>query len=147
MQQVLRISAQIANAAPRSVPILLANRDSGGVRVDAVAAFLRTIPTNAGAQIATEAELQHLERQIRFRLSLNQQLDQLITPQMVPVRAFISKEVGPVPIEPFTVKGQDQTTIEWEADANLFTLGLFAAGGGSALYLEVIFFGSDGRQR
>lgn len=139
--QVLRITGQIDPNASRTISIQTANR-TAPVTVDAVSAFLRTIPKSDGTQNATEDELQLLERQVRIRISLTPQLNYLITPQMVPVRAFIAKETGPVPCPPFVVQGQDQTTVEWEADANTFLQGPFTAGLGSAVYLEVILWGS-----
>lgn len=139
--QVLRITGQLSSSASRTISIQTANR-TAPVTVDAVSAFLRTIPCSDGTQNATEDQIQLLERQIRLRISLTPQLDYLLTPQMVPVRAFIAKETGPVPCPPFVVQGQDQTTVEWEADANTFLQAPFVAGLGSSVWLEVIFWGS-----
>lgn len=143
MQQILRITGPLTSTSPRTITLSQGNRNP--VTVDAIAVFLRSVPDGAGAQPATEAELQMLERQIRLRIARDQNLTELITPTMVPIRSFIAKEVGPVPIVPFPIGKLDQTTIEWETDANVFLTAPFVLGGGSSINLEVLLFGQDDR--
>lgn len=143
MQQILRITGPLDATSPRTITLSQGNRNP--VTVDAIAVFLRTVPTAGGVQPATEAELQMLERQIRLRIARDQNLTELITPTMIPVRAFIAKEVGPVPVVPFSIGKLDQTTIEWETDANVLLTAPFTAGGGSSVNLEVLLYGSHDR--
>lgn len=140
MQKVLRIVGTLSSVSG-TIQLPLASR--APVLVDAVSAFLTSVPTGAGIQPATEAELQVLERQIRIRLAKDPQLTQLVTPQAVPVRSFISKETGPVPIEPFQVGMNDQTAVEYEMDANTLLSPPFALAGGSSIGLCVLLWGTE----
>ena len=141
MQQMLRISAQVAADKPRLVSMTLADRRN--MNVDRWQAFIRVVPTADGTFPAAEA-VNALESMVRLRLSTDAQQRNLFTPQGVPVKAFQSREIGPVPVVPFGLPSSEQFTLEWALENNAFAMSLFSQA--AEVWVDLVLWGNDERQ-
>ncbi len=141
MQQLLRLPAQVAPDAPRLVSMTLADRRN--LQVDRWQAYIRVVP-QADGTVPSDADIRMLESMVRLRLSTDAQQRNLFTPQGVPVRAFQSRELGPVPVVPFGLMGSEQFTIEWDLDNNAFAMQLFAQC--AQVWVELVLWGNDDRK-
>lgn len=141
MQQMLKLSAQIATDKPAQVSMTLADRKN--MQVDRWQAFVRVTP-KADGTIPSEADIRMLERMISLRLASDPQLRNLFTPQGVPVAAFQSREIGPVPVAPFVLQSSEQFTLEWTLNVNAFAMTLFT--NAAEVWVDVVLWGNDERR-
>lgn len=141
MQQLLRLSAQVAPDKPRLVSMTLADRRN--MQVDRWQAYIRVIP-KADGTIPSDADLRMLEAMVRLRISTDAQQRNLFTPQGVAVRAFQSRELGPVPVVPFGLLGSEQFTVEWDLDNNAFAMNLFSQA--AEVWVDLVLWGNDERK-
>jgi len=142
MQQLLTIQMQVSSSASTSKSTALAGQRK--VKVDRIAAFLRPCAASDGT-LPTRDQIQAVEDSITLKLWRDNGQTLALIPQGVPLRALQSRDMGPLPIQPFELTANDQPTVEWSAlSSNVFgASGPFAAA--SAWYLSVVFYATDDR--
>lgn len=143
MQKILTITAQISATASKLISNTLTANDAQ--TISAISMYMYPNPT-VGGVVPPLTDIQLLERLVKVRLSRDPQQQQLFTKNFVGVAAFQSKELGFVPIEPFTMANLEQFTIQWDVVSNnVFAHSAFGAGVSAGIYLDVILWGGDGR--
>lgn len=140
MQQMLRITARVGVGQPNQVSLTLADRRN--LKVDRLQAYVRVVP-RADGTVPSQEQIDLLEGMLCLRLARDPQLRNLFTPQAVPVKAFQSREIGPVPVAPFPLDKNEQFTLEWALDNNAFAMTLFA--NSAEVWVDVVLWGNDER--
>lgn len=139
MQRIITLSTPVAQGAQAIVSLPLGQRRN--MKVDRLQAML--VPSVAAASAApTRDQLASVERGIGLQLWLDQNQQDALIPQALPVRALQFLDPGPVPIEPFLLLDKNQLTMQWTAfTAALWTSTDFLAA--SAWNLNLILWGTD----
>jgi|GEM_PF-5846541 len=142
MQQILALVAPISSAAAREKYGTLTGKQT--IRVDRMQVFLRAVAKSDGT-LPTPDQLKMVESCLSIKCWTDLTKQVAIAVQPVPVNAIQSREIGPVPVQPFSLNGNQQFTIEWsENSTNLFSAAAFTAS--SALELVVVLWGTDERK-
>lgn len=142
MQQILTMTIPLGAALAREKASALTGKRA--MRVDRMAAFLRPIP-KADGTLPTADQLRAAESCFTLRMFTDITKQNALTVQHVPVNALQSRELGPVPVQPFELADNQQFTVEWaENSANVFSAPAFAAA--ASLELVVVLWATDGRK-
>jgi len=143
MQQLLTISLPVGAGLATSKSAALAGRNK--CRVDRIAVMV--IPrAKVDGSLPTREQIQAVEDSLSVKIWRDNNQTLSLIPQGVPVRALQTRDMGPLPIQPFDLDANDQPTIEWAANTqNLFgSSGAFA--NASGWDLSVIFYSTDERK-
>lgn len=142
MQQILTIQMQVGSTQATSKSTALAGQRK--VKVDRIAAYLRPCAL-ANGTLPTRDEIQSVEDSITLKLWRDNGQTLAMIPQGVPLRSLQSRDMGPLPIQPFELTSNDQPTVEWSVlSANVFgDSGPWSKA--SAWHLSVVFFATDDR--
>ncbi|MBS1765996.1 MAG: hypothetical protein JST05_01140 [Acidobacteria bacterium] len=143
MQRIITLSTPVAQAAQQLVSLPLGQRRN--MKVDRLQCML--IPQAAAASAApTRDQREAVELGIGVQLWLDQNQQDALIPQALPVRSLRFLDPGPVPIEPFMLLDKNQLTMQWSAfSAALWTSTDFTAA--SSWTINLILWGSDSAQQ
>lgn len=143
MQQILTISLPVGSGLATSKSAALAGRNK--CRVDRVAVLV-TPRALVDGTLPTREEIQAVEDSLTVKIWRDNNQTLSLIPQGVPVRALQTRDMGPLPIQPFDLDQNDQPTVEWSPNTqNLFgTSGPFAKASGWDL--SVILYSTDERK-
>ncbi|HEU4951711.1 MAG TPA: hypothetical protein VFT46_07150 [Holophagaceae bacterium] len=139
MQRIITLSADIAQSAKTIVSLPLGQRRN--MQVDRLQAML--VPSiTTGTDGPTKDQLEAVELQVGLQLWLDQNQQDAMIPQALPVRAIRFLDPGPVPIVPFQLLDKNQLTLQWTAfTAALWTSTAFLAA--DSWKLNLILWGND----
>jgi hypothetical protein len=130
--------AKLGAADPKVVSLDITGR--GALQCDRLQAFLTVEPSAAGA-MPTLAEIQAVERLVRVRIALDRNDRTVINIGDQPVSCLQQLQQGPVPVQPFLVRGSEQPTVRLDYPPNLLQNAVFTAYG--PVHLEIVFWGVE----
>lgn len=139
MQRIITLSAPVSQTSQQIVSLPLGQRRN--MQVDRLQAML--LPTiTTGTNGPTSDQIEAVELNLGLQLWLDQNQQDAMIPQALPIRALRFLDPGPVPIVPFQLLDKNQLTLQWTAfTAALWTSTAFTAA--AAWSLNLILWGND----
>lgn len=139
MQRIITLSTDVSQTAKQIVSLPLGQRRN--MQVDRLQAMLVPSIIN-GTDGPSSNQIEAVELNIGIQLWLDQNQQDAMIPQSIPVRAVRFLDPGPVPIVPFQLLDKNQLTLQWTPfTAALWTSTAFQAA--SAWKLNLILWGND----
>ena len=139
MQRIITLSTDVSQTAKQIVSLPLGQRRN--MQVDRLQAMLVPSIIN-GTDGPSSNQIEAVELNIGIQLWLDQNQQDAMIPQAIPVRAVRFLDPGPVPIVPFQLLDKNQLTLQWTPfTAALWTSTAFQAA--SAWSLNLILWGND----